>query len=406
MQQLRYLAVFLFVVHATGVVLFSYRFAGMDATINLALPGLSLSLTRFGIAVVFASVLAGLLAGLTVRSSGGIGAQTMKRLDVAGMLLVIYALVLAVLECTLITQPLPAKDLSGIELDVTEIEDDEMLYDETLTYFTSGMVIVIALCMHHCKTIKTLSQNVAISLAVGKAISVFIDAHDESTSAEEYGRSDAVSMFFRSLSATLLFVVMFIPRAVLKPVYVKSKFMRPSTASLQGSGGIVDSLPRTARPMIILYCFVMLPSCLLVSVPAVIMPLIGACTNVYGGSYYDIKPPLSVILGYILSFWGLASLSMLNHYLPDAGGELFKKFSAMTFLMAIGLVLAAPSLPDWLIDGMIGMGAGKSPSSALSSSFHNPYATLSSIGTELIRGKKSNSGGLMQHGWDSSGSIV
>lgn len=383
---------FLFVVHATGVVLFSYRFAGMDATISLALPGMKMSLTRFGIAVVMASVLAGFLAGLAVRSAGGFGAQTMKRLDVAGGLLVIYSLVLAVLECTLITQPLPAKDLAGIELDVNEIEDEEMLYDETLAYFTSALVIVIALCMHHCKAIKSFTQNVAISIAVGKAISVFIDAHDESTSMDVYEKSDAVSMFFRSLSATLLFVVMFIPRAVLKPVYVKSKFKRP-TAPVPSGGGIVDSLPRTARPMIILYCFVMLPACLLVSVPTVIMPLIGAFTNVYGDSYYDVSPPLSVILGYIGCFWGIASLSMLNHYLPDAGGELFKKFSAMTFLMSIGLVFAAPTLPDWLVDGVMAASLGKSASSLLSDSFHNPYATLSSIGAELIRGKKSSSGG-------------
>lgn len=391
--QLRYLAVFLFVVHATGVVLFSYRFAGMDTTIGLALPGANVSLTRFGIVVVLASVVAGFLAGLAVRSSGGYGAQTIKRLDVAGALLVIYTFMLAVLECTLISQPLPAKDLAGVELDVTEVEDDEMLYDETLVYFTSGLVIIIALCMQYCKTVKPLSANVAISAAVGKAMSVFIDAHDENTSSEGYDKSDAVSIFFRCLSATLLLVLMFIPRVALNPVYVKSKFKRPPLAPIPGSGGIVDSLPRTARPMIILYCFIMLPGCLLVSVPSVIMPFIGACTNVYGGSYYDVSPPLSVILGYILSFWGLASLSMLNHYLPDAGGELFKKFSAMTFLMAIGLVFVAPTFPDWMVDAFLAVGAGKSPASVLSKSFNNPYAALSSLGSELIRGEKSKSGG-------------
>ena len=360
----------------------------MDITIQLALPGLSLTLTRFGILITLASIVVGFLAGLAVRSSGGFGAQLLKRFDVAGQLLVAYSIVLALLECTLLTHPLPAKELAGIELDITEVEDEQMLYDESYAYFTSALIFIIALCMQYNKSISSLSTNVAISSAVAKAATVFIDAHDESTSMDD--GADSITVFFRYLSAALLIVVMFIPRAVLKPVHIKSRYKRAHPAP---GAGIVESLPRTARPMIILYCFIMLPACLIVSVPTVIMPFIGACSSYYGGGYYEVSPPLSIILGYILSFWGVASLSMLNHYLPDAGGELFKKFSALTFLMAVGLVFAAPSLPDWMVDGMMMVGAGKSPKDLLQKSFNNPYATLSSLGVQLIRGKKSKSGG-------------
>lgn len=385
---LRYLSVFLFVVHATGVVLFSYRFAGMDITIQLALPRLSLTLTRFGILITLASIVVGFLGGLAVRSSGGFGAQLLKRFDVAGQLLIAYSVVLALLECTLLTQPLPAKELAGIELDITEVEDEQMLYDESFAYFTSGLIIIIAICMQYNRSISSLSANVAISSAVAKAVTVFIDANDESTSMDD--SSDSITVFFRYLSAALLIVVMFMPRAVLKPVHIKSRYKRAQPAP---GAGMVESLPRTARPMIVLYCFIMLPACLVVSVPTVIMPFIGACSSYYGGGYYEMSPPLSIILGYILSFWGVASLSMLNHYLPDAGGELFKKFSALTFLMAVGLIFAAPSMPQWMIEGMMMMGAGKSPKSLLQKSFNNPYATLSSLGVQLIIGKKSRSGG-------------
>ena len=374
-------------VHATGVVLFSYRFAGMDMTIQLALPGLSVSLTRFGIVITLASILVGFLAGLAVRSRGGYAADLLKRFDVAGQLLCIYSIALALLECTLLTQPLPAKELAGIELDITEVEDEQMLYDESYAYFTSAMIIIIALCMQYNKSISSLSTNVALSSAFGKAISIFIEANDESTRMDD--GSDSVAVFFRYLSATLLIIVMFIPRNVMKPVHVKSKYKRVHPAP---GAGMVESLPRMARPNIILYSFVMLPSILVVSVPSVIQPFIGACSSFYG-SYYEVSAPVSTILGYILAFWGVASLSMLNHYLPDAGGELFKKFSALTFLMAVGLIFAAPSLPDWIVDGMLMMGAGKSPKLLLQNSFNNPYATLSSLGAELLRGKKSKSGG-------------
>lgn len=376
--------------HATGVVLFSYRFAGMDNTIELALPGLALTLTRFGILTVFASVVVGFLSGIAVRSSGGIGAQVLQRFDVGGQLLLIYSTVLALLECTLITQPKPARELAGVELDVTEIEDDQMLYDESTAYFTSGMVIIIALCMQHNKSISSLSTNIAVSSAVAKAASVFIDANDESTDADIYDKSEAIAMFFRYSSAALLIVVMFLPRAVLKPIYIKSRYKRSQVAP---GAGIVQSLPMTARPMIILYSFIMLPSCLIVSVPTVILPFIEACTRYYGGGYYDVSPPLTVVLGYVVSFWSVASLSMLNHYLPDGGGELFKKFSALTFLTAICLVFAAPAFPDWLSEGVIMMESGKSPRALFAKSFNNPYATISSMGEQLIRGKKSGSGG-------------
>jgi len=360
----------------------------MEETVQLALPGLSISLTRFGILITFASIGVGFLAGLAVRSTGGVGAGIVKKFDVAGQVLVVYTIVLALLECTLICMPLPATKLAGIELDIAEVEDEQMLYDEYYAYLTSGMIVIIALCMQHNKSISSLSTDIAISSAVAKAATIFVDANDDSTVVDD--GPDSTSIFFRYLSATLLIVVMFIPRAVLKPVHVKSRYNRIQPAV---GGGMVESLPRTARPMILLYCFIMLPACLLVSVPSVILPFINACGSFYGVTYYEVSPPLSIVLGYVLSFWGVASLSMLNHYLPDAGGELFKKFSALTFLVAIGLIFAAPALPDWLVDVIAMMSAGESPTTLLQKSFDNPYATLSSIGVELIRGKKSRSGG-------------
>lgn len=71
-QQLRYLAIFLFVLHAAGMVLLSYRFAGIDSKIPLALPWLELGLIRFGTIIIFASILIGFVMGLSVRSSGGL----------------------------------------------------------------------------------------------------------------------------------------------------------------------------------------------------------------------------------------------------------------------------------------------------------------------------------------------
>jgi hypothetical protein len=55
-RMLRYLCIFLFVVHTTGVVVFSYCFASISTTIPLALPHIELGLVSFGMVEVFGSV--------------------------------------------------------------------------------------------------------------------------------------------------------------------------------------------------------------------------------------------------------------------------------------------------------------------------------------------------------------
>jgi hypothetical protein len=100
-RMLRYLSIFLFVVHAAGVVLFSYPFTSIEETIPLALPGVEVGLIRLGTLEVMASVLIGLVGGFAVRPPGGVGAAFLKRVDVAGILLIAYSLVLKIgSKCT------------------------------------------------------------------------------------------------------------------------------------------------------------------------------------------------------------------------------------------------------------------------------------------------------------------
>ena len=80
--------------HAAGVVVFSYRFAAIDMTIPLALPGIEVGLIRFGMIEVAASVLIGLVLGFAARPVGGFGAAFLKRVDVAGGVLILYCLLL------------------------------------------------------------------------------------------------------------------------------------------------------------------------------------------------------------------------------------------------------------------------------------------------------------------------
>ena len=61
-KMMRYLVIFLFVVHAAGVVIFGYRFASINGVqIPLAIRGINVGLVRFGMAEVFGSVLIGIV---------------------------------------------------------------------------------------------------------------------------------------------------------------------------------------------------------------------------------------------------------------------------------------------------------------------------------------------------------
>jgi hypothetical protein len=126
---------------------------------------------------------------------------------------------------------------------------------------------------------------------------------------------------------------------------------------------------------------VILPASLLSAIPMVLTPLAMVASSHYeGGAYYKVAPPLSEMIGFALTLWGIASLSMLSYYLPDGGAETWKKGSALTLLMGIGVTFSAPSVPDWLA-GDHGLGVS------------SPYAAISSLGTSIVSQGRNRTGG-------------
>jgi hypothetical protein len=258
-----------------------------------------------------------------------------------------------------------------MEVEAEEIGDEEMLYDHALALLTSMVLIGIAVFMKQVKILSARSSYVIISLALGKAISLYIDdAEADATTVNE--RATGWEVFFRAIVASLLCLVMFAPRAFLEPVHLKS-----ATRRRRAMGTGESELPGGAVRTIFIYAFGFLPSALVVSIPYVLFPLVGAISGNYqGDNYYNATPPISELVGSAISLWGLSCLSMLNYYLPDGGGEVWKKLSALAFLMGIGIFFAAPTL---------GASVGEAGS--------NPYAAISSLGSDLISQGKSKTGG-------------
>jgi len=377
-KMLRYLCIFLFVLHATGVVVFGYRFVGMSVNIPLAIPGFEISLVRFGTAEVLCSVLIGLVLGFATRPVGGLGASLLKRVDVPGIILVIYSISLTILEVTLIRQPVPDK-MPSMEVD-TDVEDSDFVYDHASALTTSCLIIGVAAWTRRSNVITRPMFLGAVAVSIGKAIAVFIDASesDSKIRSEQNEKRLAQRLLYRALITSALIFVMLVPSAVLQPIHVKmgSRYNRISS-----DGKLVSSIPSAAFRNIAIYCLCLLPLILITSVPIVLSPLVMALSTHYNlGSYYNMALPLSETVGCALSLWGIASLYMVNDYLPDGGGETWKKVSALTLLMGLGIALSAPTVPEWLV-GENDLGIS------------NPYAGISSLGTYLATQGHNRTGG-------------
>jgi hypothetical protein len=286
---MRYLSIFLFVLHATGVVVFTYRFVGIDQPLSLPLPGVELSLIRFGMLVSFASILAGLVTGLAVRSSGGFMAPLLKKLDVVGLLFISYAVLLILLEITLLKRPIPAKELLGVEVGEEDIE--ETLYDPARTFLTSVIIIGISLFMRRVRILYEWSASVVISLALGKAVAVYIDAA-ETESGTPSVDPRGTDVFYRALIVAFLCAVMFAPRVFLKPVHIKTAVRHRRSLS-----GGPDLPPGTMR-LIGMYAFAFLPITLVATIPYVVFPFVNAVSGSFRDeSYYSVLTPISEYMG-------------------------------------------------------------------------------------------------------------
>ena len=370
-RMLRYLSIFLFVVHATGVVVFTYRFAGIEETVGLPIGAIQLSLVRFALAVVSSSILIGLVAGISVRSAGGYGNAWVRRFDLGGVVFILYQLILMALEISLLKRPVPASELVGVMSD--EAEADDMLYDPFWAFITSSLCVGVSIFMHRIKIISGKSWGIISSLAIGKIVAIYVDSLNGSTGSKSKEPASGSGVFWRSLLTTALCIVLCCPRFLLKPIYVKTS-ARYRRAIANGSGNTQLS-PGTNR-VAILYVFFILPIALVSSAQFVLVPLLKAIKSDFQGlAYYNLNPPASEVIGFALTLWGTASLFMLNYYLPDGGGEVWKKLAALGFLSGLGIFFAAPTL------GFAG------------EAMYNPYASISSVGIQVLSRGKSRTGG-------------
>jgi hypothetical protein len=344
-KMLRYLVIFLFVLHATAFVTFTYRFSGIDQLLHLSFPDCDLTLMNFGMLVISGSVLIGLVAGLAVRASGGFLAVTLRRIDLAGLCLIVYTVLLLDLELSLLSTT--------------------KLYSWGWGFFTSLSLISISLFMNRVHILKASSAWTVISLAVGKLLTLYTIA----TFTERGVYIDERRSFFDSILTSLVFMIILAPNVFLEQVHLK--ISSRNKRSLAGD----SELPAPVRRTLFIYCFIFLPVVVTVAVEF-LFPVIDALLSQYRDDSNQIFPKIPLLLAVGVVIWSVAMLAMLHHFLPNGGGEYWQKFASLSFLVGIFLVFTA-SMLEWNV--------GYASS--------NPYVLASSLGATLQNRSKRRTGG-------------
>mmetsp|Transcript_6665 Transcript_6665/g.13688 ORF Transcript_6665/g.13688 Transcript_6665/m.13688 type:complete len:1496 (+) Transcript_6665:181-4668(+) len=329
-KQLRYAFLMVFVLFTVGTIIIAYRLTFLSEYVEI-FPGKNIVLKSFAHVALLASLWLIFLVGLVHRTPGGYATQFMKNWDVTGVFFAMYGIVLVVMEFALLREPMPLYSRDSFEVGRVAV------YSPATSYFTGFLIILIASHMKRQKLMKVGSFITSVSIAVGKTVTVLIE------SSILDGDDSLQILFLRWIVASALLFTISAPYAVLKPHHMKMTIHAKRNLGPSGKPG--RYLPNDISLTVLVYSAVVLPLIILVSVPLVIEPFVGILSGHNKSAYYATSPSFSEVIGYSSSLWGVAVLSMTNHFLPDGGADLLRRVSALIFLLGIFISFSSPAIP-------------------------------------------------------------
>ena len=133
------------------------------------------------------------------------------------------------------------------------------------------------------------------------------------------------------------------------------------------------------RRIILVYACILLPLAIFLVEFAVMEPFLAILLD--NNNNMSVEGCAVLVFGACTCMWGVSLLSMLNHYLPDGGGERWKKISGFAFLLGVMICFMFPMFNS-------GMETARSSS-------QNPYklAAASTLGRDLMNRTQSRTGG-------------
>ena len=254
---------------------------------------------------------------------------------------------------------------------VQDVTVGDAMYTPELAYLTGVALVGVSRTMKHFGMIKSSSSWIAIAFSVGKSFAIFFDkVHYE----QDMHSLSPTDILFDAILPGIAFLIMAVPHVFLNPVHVKASTRYQRNIS----GGRV--LLAKHRCIVLLYACIFLPLAIFLAAFAVMEPLLAILLD--NNNTMTVTGFTVLVLGACTCMWGVSLLSMLNHYLPDGGGERWKKVSGFVFLLGVVICFTFPMFNS----GM---------ETARSSISRNPYklAAASTVGRDLMNRTQSRTGG-------------
>jgi len=328
-KQLRYAILTCFVIFTFGTVVIIYRLTFLTEYVTL-LPGSSngIVLKKFADIGLYCGMYLVVIIGLIYRAPGGYASKLLKQYDVIS--LATYSLLLVIMEYALLNKPMPLYSRDSYEIGRVSV------YTSNLVYVTGLLMLGITSHVKRQKLVKDGSTIVTTSICIGKMLAVLINESSSSSSS-----SSLALLYLRWSIASLLITIICFPY-LLEPVHTKMSSTRRKSMDASAKPGLPTK--DHASLIVVIYCAVLLPSVIISSVKWVIEPLVGLLTGDGSDEEYQ-QPKLLEIIGYSASLWGVSVLSMINHFLPNGGGEIWRKVSALTFILGLFVSFASTAFP-------------------------------------------------------------
>ena len=234
---------------------------------------------------------------------------------------------------------------SALYHDNGETISDEEMYSKTLILSTSAILGVTILWLKHLDIVGSFSAVAIVSALLSKAIAVIIEIQ----SLDDI-KKDHQKFLLDALVCMAFCWTVSAPYFILHPVQVgvhrsisRHTGGRSSSYSNNEMVIYVNGEARYPYVAVVVYCGIILPFLLAVTLSRVFMPLSARLFQEQNISNPSLRS--SDTLGYALLLWGLFVVFMLRYVSPEGGFQSWRKCAAVSSIIGTLIVFFAPAMP-------------------------------------------------------------
>mmetsp|Transcript_9591 Transcript_9591/g.14365 ORF Transcript_9591/g.14365 Transcript_9591/m.14365 type:complete len:1234 (-) Transcript_9591:45-3746(-) len=304
------------VVNGVGLfTFFSLRFRFVRHEFSIIPGSFNVSAIEFCAMIILLGLNISLVYGVIARESGGRLQWLLRKLDLAGFLLVGYSILLLFVEASLL-----------FDRKMRRGHYNENAHPTSSIIVTGAVLTILSIFLPRIHAVKKFSATLVMAISVGKIITII--TMDESLDAPH-------EIFLHRTVATIILILVIRMPYLVNPVRLEQN--KKNTTIVRRS---------SAEKFVALYCAIPLPLCIIGTVQSATIPTIAFMTSSLG--QYRRGPRLLEVMSYCLTIWGLTVLFIIRDFV-DGGMRGWRKISLGSCILGLSILIAAPG--DILSDG-------------------------------------------------------